>query len=87
MLRLVGVLHLAAGGVELLEASELNLGAKIRPRDLCTLLSKCNDMAHKEGRYRATSNDPAGIAHTIGAEAVALAKLLLVEHMNVRSTT
>ena len=85
MLRLVGVVHLASGGAELLNASGLDLGARVRPRDLCALIADHANSAYKEGRYLATSTDAAGISHMIGKEAVEVAKLILEEHMKVRN--
>ena len=85
MLRLIGVVHLASGGVEILTDSGMDLGAKIRPRDLCALMAFHAESAHKQGRYMATSNDAAGVAHTIGKEAVDVTKVILEEHMKVRA--
>ena len=88
MLRLVGTIHVATGGVELLSASSVtSMGSNLRPRDLCALMVAQAEAPHQEGRYMATSNDAAGIAHVVGPQTVDVAKIILDEHMKVRHET
>ena len=57
----------------------------LAPRDLCALMAFHTESEHKQGRYIATSNDAAGVAHMIGKEAVDVTKVILEEHMKVRA--